>query len=306
MDNIELEKQKAISEQLYQQLSELEAKHATHTVAASKAAKEISRVKGQLTSVKAHYKKMLSNPDLLSKEPSNTDGNKRIAGGILLGLLLLAIVLLFSSLKPKEIDAPDANLGAEMPLGAVFAAETIDSSSEQIQAPWWASWDEIQFDRNPLSEEELWAIDSHWEALSASRCDGNYMAAIWRRETGLDVTSNNPFQLSNPSPDASMEGFKADVITVCDHLNAKAKWLAGAALPEKDEINAETIGIYLLASVGYNGLGHGRDWQTNPYVTTNLDGSHTNLQKCAVDGCAYKVTDRKDGVFTTYLKLLRR
>lgn len=136
MDNIELEKQKAISEQLYQQLSELEAKHATHTVAASKAAKEISRVKGQLTSVKAHYKKMLSNPDLLSKEPSNSDGNKRIAGGILIGLFFLAIVLLFSSLKPKETTPPDVNLGAEMPLGAVFAAETIDTSSEQItEAP---------------------------------------------------------------------------------------------------------------------------------------------------------------------------
>lgn len=202
--------------------------------------------------------------------------------------------------------------------GAARASQTFAEASDSVQtAPvgenaviqsepeaWYEPWVE-GLQGGEIGSENLWAIDSHWEALAGSGCPGNLMAALWWRESGNSIISNNPFTLPahEVDPRPTMEGFAADASRACERLRGTVR-NRGNEWPE--EITRENVGIILDAVMRYNGLRYGTDWSNSPFVASNLDSGHTRMMKCAVDGCGYEVVDYLDGVFTFWIKLERR
>jgi len=212
--------------------------------------------------------------------------------GCMLGILMIIFCLSAIVLVSKEESRQEGYDQAKDEL--ILPAE-----ASEVIPQWHEAWNDIQTDVFPITEEQRWRIAENWEAYELSGCDANWMAALHRRETGLDVGNNNPFQMSGGvSQDTSFNGLIEDAKTACQTLHRKA----GGSLP--NEINTETIGLWADATWRYNGTAYG-SWDRSPFVTSNLDSSKTNMQKCAVDGCDWLTTDRHDGVMTTYLKLLK-
>jgi hypothetical protein len=223
-------------------------------------------------------------------------------GGALIVLIVavFAIVTVWALLAHaavrQQLDEP---IPADL-VGTAYADEVVSDpdglkpvteSNQTEERHWSYRWDDIQA---TLEEKHLWHISQHWDGLTGSGCDPYLMAAIWYRETGMDVTSNNPFQVlgkTYPNFDVAAK-----------HSCAILKRKSGDKLP--DEITPDNLPIVANALFYYNGTAY-RSWEASPYVVSHLDRSRTQMAQCAVDGCKKMNTSRRPGTLTFYLMLMQ-
>lgn len=212
-----------------------------------------------------------------------------LAGIFILGLVFLLLLQLFASLFGKGEASSEAIPPAHADNLPVEAQESAPAVAEKH---WSFRWNDLQ--GGDIEEIYLWHIAQHWDQLTGSGCDPYLMAAIWYRETGMDVTSKNPFQEETkvyPTFDAAAKGG-------CIFLKNKAR----GNLPET--ITSENIPIVADALFKYNGTRYG-EWQKSPYVVNNLDSGKVRMPQCAVNGCGKWNKSKNDGALTFYLKLIQ-